>query len=301
VTSWDALRSAIAQELAVGGITSAQIEARWITEHVSGARGVEWAECAGHAAPNRLQIHANRLVERRVAGEPLQYVLGEWAFRDLDVAVDSRVLIPRPETEWVVEIALQEAQRSGLRRGAPRQFGAEPTEHVADLGTGSGVIAISLERELPDTTVWACDVSAEALALARRNAIGNAAGRVRTAHGSWFEAIPGHLRGELSLVVSNPPYIAESEFSALPPEVREHEPYAALISGPSGTEAIEVLVLESRTWLRPGCALVCEIGATQGDVVLELVERTGGYDSAEVHRDLADRPRVLVARRSRRS
>ena len=233
---------------------------------------------------------------RRIAGEPLQYVLGEWAFRDIDVAVDARVLIPRPETEWVVEIALQEAKRIGLRVGKPDEFSAVPVGHVADLGTGSGVIAIALERALPEVTVWACDVSSGALEVARHNATGNACRRLRTMQGSWFEALPPELRGTLSLVVSNPPYIAEPEFHVLPSEVRSHEPYSALVSGPTGTEAIAHLIAEAPAWLRPGAAMVCEIGETQSAEVLDIAATSGCYTTAEVRDDLTGRPRVLVVR-----
>ena len=296
MVSWSGLRAEIIAELRAGGVEAAEIEARWITEHVSGARGVEWFESEGMAVPTRLQHRVALLVQRRIAGEPLQYVLGEWAFRDIDVVVDPRVLIPRPETEWVVEIALQEARRVGLRCGALADFGVDPTHHVADLGTGSGVIAISLERALPDVTVWASDLSPDALDVARRNAIGNACGRVRTLQGSWFAALPVDLQGSLSLIVSNPPYISEDEFDSLPSEVRGHEPYGALISGPTGVEAIAVLIEQAPSWLRPNAAFVCEIGERQAEAVLELVANVGRYASAEVLADLAGRPRVLVAR-----
>src|SRR5438105_5970876 len=141
------------------------------------------------------------MVARRAAGEPLQYVLGRWAFRTLDLMVDRRVLIPRPETEQVVEVALAEARRLHARI-------------AADLGTGSGAIALSLAAELPGVDVWATDVSADALAVARANLAGIgtfAAARVRIQEGDWFGALPPELRGRLDIVVSNPPYIGDDE------------------------------------------------------------------------------------------
>src|SRR5581483_11962387 len=154
------------------------------------------------------------MVERRAAGEPLQYVLRRWGFRTLDLLVDPRVLIPRPETEVVVEVAIRELRRIDSRRPL-----------VADLGTGSGAIALSIAVEVPDARVWATDASADALAVARANLAGigsPAAKRVRIEQGSWFDALPAAFRGQFDVVVSNPPYIAAHE--DLPPEVVDWEP-----------------------------------------------------------------------------
>jgi release factor glutamine methyltransferase len=238
--------------------------------------------------------------ERREAGEPLAYVLGAWSFRGLDLLVDPRVLIPRPETEVVVEVALAEAERAGLRRGrrGPRLDDAPPPAFVADLGTGSGAIALALEAELPDVEVWATDASPDALAVARANIAGCAAVGVRVALGSWFDALPAALRGRLSLVVSNPPYVAESERRQLPDEVAAHEPPTALFAGPTGLEALEVVVDGALGWLAPRGALVCELAPHQAEAVsARALER--GYGAVEVLPDLSGRPRVLVARASR--
>ena len=166
-------------------------------------------------------------------------MLGSWAFRGLDLMVDPRVLIPRPETEWVVEIALREAQRLGLHRSEVRHTPTPwshktveidslvgPRRVVVDLGTGSGAIALALEAELPDVTVWATDLSDDALAVATANIAGTGATRVRVARGHWFGALPDELAGTLDLVVANPPYVRDDELPALPAEVRDHEPRA---------------------------------------------------------------------------
>ena len=239
------------------------------------------------------------MVERRAAGEPLQYVIGRWPFRGLELLVDRRVLIPRPETEVVAEVALTEAVRAGARRGRPDPWGQAATTYaVADLGTGSGALALALAAELPDAEVWATDRSPEALAVAGANlaAVGLAATRVRLAEGVWYEALPGALRGRLRVIVSNPPYVAESEHGTLPVEVRDHEPYAALVAGPAGTEAIDVLVGAGLGWLEPGGALVMEIAPHQAVTGAERATRAGFVD-VEVRADLAGRDRVLVARR----
>ncbi len=315
--NWHAQRNAIAHVLRVAGNVAPEIEARWVTEFVSGAKGGEWIAISTTLVSDEQRQRCDAIVARRVLGEPLQYALGEWSFRDFDVAVDARVLIPRPETEWVVEVGLREAQRVDLReaqrvdlreaqrvdlreaqrvdlRGAQRVDLREA--HVADLGTGSGVIAIALAAALPDATVWAVDRSADALVVARANAATNGATRVRTLLGDWFDAFPSTMHNSFSLIVSNPPYISEGEFSLLESEVRDHEPIGALVSGPSGLEAIEALLRGAPRWLLPSAALVCEIAPHQDGAAIEIGLATGAYESVVVYNDLAGRPRVLVAR-----
>ncbi len=146
-------------------------------------------------------------------------MLGAWQFLGLELLVDRRVLIPRPETELVAQIALDEAARLGLRRGSADHWDVVGTDVVVDLGTGSGALALALATELPDAEVWAVDTSEDALRVARANVAGiggAAATRVRVAQGSWYDALPAELRGTLRLVVSNPPYIAEHEVDAAP-------------------------------------------------------------------------------------
>lgn len=239
------------------------------------------------------------MLERRLSGEPLQYVLGSWSFRGLDLMVDTRVLIPRPETEWVVECALEEAERLGLRRGTRTPFGtADPSDLVADLGTGSGAIALALEAELPDAVVWATDVSDDALAVARWNVAGCGATRVRVVEGSWFDALPETLRGKIAVVVTNPPYVSEREVVALPAEVADHEPRRALVSGPTGLEALQEIIAASVAWLADAAVLVCEIAPHQAGEVIALA-RSAGFDEVLVRADLAGRDRALIARLGR--
>lgn len=279
------------------GVDSPEAEARWLLEHVSGEPGDEVIASAA-LATRRGTIQLGGLLERRTAGEPLQYVLGEWSFREHDLLVDRRVLIPRPETEVVVEVALAEVERLGERRGRPDPWGgAITTFAVADLGTGSGAIAIALERSLPEAEVWATDVSHEALAVARANIAGTGATRVRTAHGHWFDALDDAVRGSLLVVVSNPPYIAEHEADSLPAAVIEWEPYGALISGPTGLEAIERILTDAPAWLAPGGVVVLEHAPHQAEAVVGLA-LDAGFADARVEPDLTGRPRTLVARRT---
>jgi release factor glutamine methyltransferase len=242
-------------------------------------------------------VHA--MVERRTTGEPLQYVLGTWSFRHLEVSVDPRALVPRPETEQVVEVALDELRRIVADSVATDRLVA------VDLGTGSGVIALSLVHEGVDAggiemEVWGTDVSAPALDLARLNlsrlADGDAgaASRLHLVEGSWFDALPSRLAGQVHLVVSNPPYVSATEWADLDPEVRDHEPRTALVPGETGLEAFDVLVDQGRRWLAPGGGLVVELAPHQATTVVTMAEGAG-YVDVRVHADLAGRDRTLVA------
>jgi release factor glutamine methyltransferase len=170
---------------------------------------------------------------------------------------------------------------------------------VADMGTGSGALALALAAELHEAEVWATDRSAAALDLARANlaSVGpSAASRVHFAEGMWYEALPAGLRGRLRVIVSNPPYVTEAEFAGLPLEVRDHEPTAALVAGPTGLESLEALVAGGPDWLEPGGALVLELAPDQAAPMRAEAE-AAGYDAVAVHQDLTGRDRVLVARK----
>ena len=283
VTTWDDL-----YREAVDGTGDAR-EARWIIEEASGER---WGAAAGRA-PEKAALRVRSMVERRRAGEPLQYVLGSWSFRGLDLMVDRRVLIPRPETEQVVEVALAELDRL---RAAPR---APERPVVVDLGTGSGAIALSVAAERRGVEVWAADASPDAAAVARANLAGlagHAATRVRIVEGDWWSALPPHLRGRVDLAVSNPPYISTAEMADLDPVVAGWEPRSALESGPAGTEQAEAILAGAGEWLTTGGTVVIEIAPHQAGH-LRAAALSAGFATAHVEADLAGRPRALVARR----
>jgi release factor glutamine methyltransferase len=227
------------------------------------------------------------MVGRRAAGEPVQYVLGHWAFRRLDLMVDPRVLIPRPETEVVVEVALQELARLEVEGPV-----------VVDLGTGSGAIALSIASERSRVMAWATDISADALAVASANLAGlgvRTVGRVQLLQGSWWEALPERLKGSVTLAVANPPYVAQEELADLPAEVLAWEPLQALVAGPRGLEALEAVVRGAPAWLAERSALVAEIAPHQAEEAVDIALHAGLAD-ALVRPDLTGRPRVLVAR-----
>jgi release factor glutamine methyltransferase len=260
-------------------------EARWLCEVATGRDGAELDAAIDLPATERIVAHLDSMLARHRLGEPLQYVLGRWAFRTLDLAIDRRVLIPRPETELVAGVAIELAKAVP----APRL--------VADLGTGSGAIGLSLAAELPldGTTVWISDADGEALSVARSNlvGIGRPARNVRVAEGSWFEALPAGER--FDVIVSNPPYVADAS-PELEHTVLEWEPHAALFAGPTGLEAIGHLVAGAPAHLAHHGRLVLEIGSGQGAAVAGLMSGAG-YREIEIRRDLAGHDRIAIARR----
>jgi release factor glutamine methyltransferase len=279
VTTWRALRAEIEAQL------GSEHEARFLIEEASGYSVNEWLDIADSEPSRKAEAHARDMCARRLAGEPLQYVLGNWSFCGHDLMVDSRVLIPRPETELVVEVALESA-RGTVTKGTA----------IADLGTGSGAIAIALAASFPTAEVWATDVSDDALDVARANVAGNALANVQFGTGSWFDALPEARRGQFSLIVSNPPYIAESEVGDLPRVVVEYEPRGALISGSTGFEALHEIIDGATEWLTDTGVLICEIAPHQDTVVAERATERG-FTTVAVRKDLTARSRVLVARR----
>ncbi len=294
---WGELRAHAEAVLGETGVDNPLTEARWMVERAAG----EEPPRDDDLAPARAVGHVVDMLEQRVAGNPLQHVLGRWAFRRLELVVDHRALIPRVETEIVADAALEEAVRHGAARGPTTDQVHETDVVVADLGTGSGVLALALVDELPTVEVWATDISGDALAVARANlaSVGLAAARVRLAHGSWFEALPGELRGGVHVIVSNPPYVSESEHAQLPPEVKDHEPAEALVSGPTGLEAIREIAEGAPEWLAPGGSLVLELAPHRADDARAAVAEAG-FEDVEVRPDLVGRERVLVARLGRR-
>jgi release factor glutamine methyltransferase len=258
-------------------------EARWLCEVATGRDGAELEAALDQPASERMIAHLDSMLVRYRVGEPLQYVLGRWGFRTLDLAIDRRVLIPRPETELVAGAAIELA----IAVPAPRL--------VADLGTGSGAIGLSLAAELPldGTTVWITDADRDALSVARSNlaGMGRPARNVRVAEGSWFEALPAGER--FDVIVSNPPYVAEAS-PELERAVLEWEPHAALFAGPAGLDAIEHLVAGAPEHLAEHGWLVLEIGAGQGAAVGDLMAGAG-YLEIEIRRDLAGHDRIAIA------
>lgn len=264
-------------------------ETRWIIERASGFEGSEYVIALDEKVTERAMHFHDLMVERRLGGEPLQYVLGRWGFRSLDLLVDQRVLIPRPETEMVAGLAIEELR-------ARRAAGLDKPIAV-DLGTGSGAIGLSIASEVERAEVWITDASSDALAVARSNlaGIGRAATRVRALEGSWFSALPPELLGRVDVLISNPPYVANDD--DVDEAVRRWEPASALFSGGDGLDDLREIVAGAEEWLVPGGSLVLEMAPSQVPIVLDLIERAGLVEGRS-HEDLAGRPRAISARRA---
>lgn len=290
--SWRQLQREAEDRLAAAGLAMPGADARLLVETATDTSGADYLDVLDTPVTVRTLARFDAMVHRRSQREPLQYVIGRWPFRYLDLFVDRRVLIPRPETEMVTEYALAEVDRLIKRRDTTYADRLP----VVDLGTGSGAIALAIASERPLTDVWATDVSAEALAVARANlaGIGRAGARVRLGEGTWYSAVPEELRGRVAVVVTNPPYVGEEE--VLAPEVDDWEPVGALRSGPDGLSAITHIIGGAVEWLAPDGALVVELAPAQASHVAGLA-RAAGFRDVAIRADLAGRDRALVARR----
>ncbi|MGH9870365.1 MAG: peptide chain release factor N(5)-glutamine methyltransferase [Candidatus Polarisedimenticolia bacterium] len=278
--------------LQAAGIESSRLDAELLLAHVLGVeRGrlaLRLAAPGGEGVlddPGRAAYLA--LIDRRCRHEPVAYLTGRREFWSLDLQVSPGVLVPRPDTELVVEVAL-------------RALPAAVPARVLDVGTGSGAIAIALAVERPRAWVTAIDLSPEALAIARANARRHGvSGRVAFARMDLASglALP-HPGLGLDLVAANPPYIALSEREDLMPEVRDHEPSAALFGGPTGMDIVERLIPEASRLLRPGGWLVLECAAPRAHAVADLLRSGGVWHDVALHDDLSGLPRVAAARRA---
>lgn len=265
-------------------------EARWICEHASGCDRDEFRLLLNDHVTVTMARNVHQMMARRLEGEPLQYVMQRWSFRHLDVMVDARVLIPRSETEQVVEVALDLARQLQQRESRPLV--------IVDLGTGSGVIGLSMASELGlgTTKIWLTDLSEDALHVARANlsGIGRAAEHVRVVQGNWYGALPMSLRGAVDLIVCNPPYIANGD-PEVGSDVYTHEPHVALCGGSDGLDALSEIIATAPEWLVAGGWVVSEIGYRQGEAVSELLTHAG-FTEVEIINDLAGRPRIARGR-----
>jgi release factor glutamine methyltransferase len=240
-----------------------------------------WLAHLNDDAPAEFARHLAQLVGRRARGEPVAYLTGEREFYGRPFHVSPDVLIPRPETEFVVEEAL----------ACLRDAAGAPT--VVDVGTGSGCIAVTIALQRPDAHVIGTDISRRALAVAARNAAElGALDRVKLRAGSLLAG----LNGPVDLVVSNPPYVAATDRAALPVDVVNYEPGTALFGGDDGLDVIRALIPAAASVLAPGGCLVMEIGIGQARDIEHLIDATGTMRVIRVRNDLQDIPRVVVAR-----
>lgn len=261
------------------GVESARLNAEHLIGHALGLKRMQlYLQFERPLAEAELE-KIRPLVKRRGNREPLQYILGETEFGGLRLKVDKRALIPRPETEYLLELL------------TPRL--TTPPARLLDLGTGSGAIALALAKVFPEAQVTAVDKSPEALALAQENAaLVQLEGRVQWVLSDWFSALP--TGQPFDLIVANPPYLSETETSAAEPEVKDHEPHGALYSASSGTADLEHIITGAKAHLAVGGLLACETGIGQHAQLTALVAQTG-YARSESLRDLTGRDRYLLA------
>ncbi|MHB8484978.1 MAG: peptide chain release factor N(5)-glutamine methyltransferase [Candidatus Acidiferrales bacterium] len=282
-----ALRDAMAR-MRSAGVASHALAAELLLMHAMG-RDRAWL----YAHPEALvdAEDARRyfdLVTQRAAGAPTQYLTGKQEFWGLEFEVTSAVLIPRPETEHIIEVAVE---RLGKER-------ANASLRIADVGTGSGCIAVALAHEFPRAEIFATDISAAALAVAARNATRhNVAERVHLLECNLLDAF-GSERGTFDMIVSNPPYVARDQEAQLQREVRDHEPHEALFCGATGTEIYAPLISQAAELLRSGGLLVLEIGYGALDRVRPLFSDSSAWTEIHVANDLAGTPRVISAKRA---
>jgi release factor glutamine methyltransferase len=280
VTFREALRQAEAH-IASGNIPDARIEAELLLMHALGIERTELYARLGEPLPSTVCDKFQSLVERRLRREPTAYILGWCGFYGIDLRVDSRVLIPRPETELLVETALAFLER---------RFGQEQPCSVADVGTGSGAIAIVLALHLPHARIYATDVSSGAIDIARLNCRRHGVeGRVELLAGELLEP----LSQRVDVIVANLPYVKDADIPPMMPEIRDFEPVAALAGGADGLDKVRLLLAQAKDHLLPRGAVMLEIGLGQAEEAVLIATRHFPKGKVDLLKDFAGIERVL--------
>ena len=273
--------AALTARLDEAGVPTPAVDAELLLAHVLGTSRTALKLDLHRRLDEASRWRIEALGARRARREPLQHLTGSVGFRRLDILVRPGVFIPRPETETLAELAIAVTPSGGI---------------VVEPCTGTGAIACAVATEASPSTVIATDLSEDAVALARENAVRTGAAAVQVARGDLLDALPDTLRGEVDVLVSNPPYVADGELDELEPEVRDHDPRGALVSGPTGHEVSDRLIGLAMEWLKPGGRLLLEVADMRAQ---ECAERAAaaGLAEAEALADLAGRPRFVRARR----
>lgn len=276
------------RRLEQAGIPNAAQEVAWLLERTVDCQSHELLTGRDRIVSPTVRDAARAVIERRAGREPLQYILGTQEFCGLEFVVTPAVLIPRPETELLVQEV--------VRRG-----GLDTSAVLVDVGTGSGCLAITLAVILKGTKVLATDQSREALLVAERNAVTHGVeDRIEWLHGDLLAPLDDRgLDNRVDVIVSNPPYISEGDYATLQPEVRNYEPRTALVGGPLGTEYHRRLLLDARRFLAPQGLLLMELGQGQAATVAALADNVGGYAPVRLIQDAAGIERVIIAQRQR--
>jgi len=274
----------ITEFLTQKGVDSPRLSAELLLSKVLGLKRIELYTQFGKVVPKEQLDQLHGLVKRAGLHEPVAYLVGRTEFYSIEYEVTSDCLIPRPETEQVVQRAIE-----FLRKRGPGQL-------VCDLCTGSGAIAVAIARNVPDARVIATDISAEALAVAARNVEKHGLReRIELRQGDLFEPLVPSL-DQFDLIASNPPYVSAAEYETLDKNVKDYEPRIALYAGEGGLDVYRRIAEKVGPFLKSDGILLLEIGYTQGPAVRELLEQTGVFASIEVEKDFQKHDRVVVAR-----
>lgn len=259
--------------------------AEWLLSSATGLSRVDLYAYHDRPLSPEERARYRELVARRADGMPLQYVTGEMPFRHLVVHVEPGVFIPRPETEVLVDVALE-------------HIGTLDRPVVVDLCTGSGCVAVAVASEHPGARVWATDINERAIATAGRNSLhANVEDRVQVLYGDLFDPLPHELAGTVDLIVSNPPYIPSQDLPDLPAEVLGFEPHTALDGGADGLDVFRRIADASATWLASGGTLAVELDSGRVSEAARVLE--GRFEGVTVRRDLAGRERIVYAQKGR--
>ena len=272
--------------LSAAGIESARLDAEVLLRHALSIDRTELYLRLDDPISDQHRRALRSFLQRRMRHEPVAYITAHQEFWSLDFRITPDVLIPRPETERLVETALEAAS----------EFPADLPVRILDVGTGSGVLAVSLAKELPQAQVFASDISSAAVAVARANAVRHGLSeRINFVVGDLFEGI--HANRPFTVILANPPYVRSRELPALQPEIKEWEPYLALHGGTDGLEIYHRIASQAYSYLVPGGVLLLEIGFDMARDVLNLFSGASNYEVARIIRDYAARDRVFAVRR----
>lgn len=265
------------------GVDDARLCAEMLVAHVIGCQRLRlYMEADRPASPEEL-ARLRELAKRALGHEPVQYLVGEASFYGISLKADKRALIPRPETQTLVDEAVNVIK--GIEDRAPL---------IADVCTGSGCVAIAIAQQAPTASVHACDIDADALALAHENLQRTGVtGRVQRFEGNLLAALPGD--GVYDAIVANPPYIPDDEWGDVAANVKDHEPTHALRGGADGLDFVRPIVAGAVERLRPGGLLAIEIASARAEEALGLIEADGRYSGGRIVRDFMGRPRVITA------
>jgi len=275
------------RELGAHEIDTPRLDAEVILAHLLGCRRIDLYLYPDKPAEHTVAAAFQNAIRRRGQKVPLQYITHHTEFMSLDLYVDERVLIPRPETELLVEAVIERS----------RMLFHEDEIIFVDIGTGSGAIAITLAKKIDRARVFAIDISAGALAVARMNADRHdVLHKITFLCGDTFEPLKEFgLESKVHFLVSNPPYVSSGEYQHLPKEVRDYEPYIALVSGPDGLHMFKRIIAHVKTWLRTGGFLLFEVGERQAQPVLQLLEDAGYFQKLAFIKDYQKIDRIIVA------